>query len=88
MKLPGTRLPTGALALLPTVLLCACTGMYVGVQAPASQDGDEVVVEDLAARVDIYTINAHTLSEQLAKKMRVLHLHVRKRLMQCIKKRR
>lgn len=68
VKLPGTRLPTGALALLPTVLLCACTGMYVGVQAPASQDGDEVVVEDLAARVDIYTINAHTLSEQLAKK--------------------
>lgn len=50
-------------ALLPVALLSACTGMYVGVQAPEQSAEAGLTSEDLASRADIYNINAQTLAE-------------------------
>lgn len=50
-------------ALLPVALLTACTGMYMGVQAPDPQQDAELSSEDLAARADIHSINAASLAE-------------------------
>lgn len=52
-------------ALLPAVLLSACTGMYVGVQAPQAQEA-ELSSAELADRADIFTINAQSVAEQVA----------------------
>lgn len=52
-------------ALLPVALLSlsACTGMYIGVQAPEQSTDAELTSEDLASRADVYNINAQTLTE-------------------------
>lgn len=52
-------------ALLPAVLLSACTGMYVGVEAPQTQEA-ELSSAELADRADIFAINAQNLAEQAA----------------------
>lgn len=50
-------------ALLPVVLLSACTGMYIGVQAPEQASEADLSAENVAARADIYNINAQSLAE-------------------------
>ncbi|CAK7004431.1 MAG: hypothetical protein KER_00128 [Kerstersia gyiorum] len=50
-------------ALLPAALLSACTGMYIGVQAPDKAQETELTSEDIAARADIRSINAQALTE-------------------------
>lgn len=53
-------------ALLPVALLSACTGMYIGVQAPEQAQEAELTSEDIASRADILSINAQSLAELLA----------------------
>lgn len=53
-------------ALLPVALLSACTGMYVGVQAPEQAQEAELTSEDIASRADIRSINAQSLAELMA----------------------
>lgn len=53
-------------ALLPVALLSACTGMYVGVQAPEQAQEAELTSEDIASRADIRSINAQSLAELVA----------------------
>ncbi|KAB0542994.1 hypothetical protein F7P85_10505 [Kerstersia gyiorum] len=53
-------------ALLPVALLSACTGMYIGVQAPEQAQEAELTSEDIASRADIHSINAQSLAELLA----------------------
>lgn len=53
-------------ALLPVALLSACTGMYIGVQAPEQAQEAELSSEDIASRADIHSINAQSLAELLA----------------------
>lgn len=50
-------------AVLPVVLLAACTGMYMGLEASEQAASEELSSSDLADRADIFSINAQSLSE-------------------------
>lgn len=52
--------------LVPVALLSACTGMYMGVQAPEQAQEVELTSEDIASRADIRSINAQSLAELVA----------------------